>query len=155
MNSQLYVASRMLFGLGEAGYGPRFLTRLSPAGVPHRALALASLGIAFAAAAYAWRPDTAFIFMIAVSICAAMVTWILIFATHIAFRRQGGAAAGGFRMPGAPWTSAAGAVVMSAVLLTTAFTEQFRMTLVFGVPFFAALLLAYRLRPRSTGVAIR
>ena len=146
MNSQLYVASRMLFSLGEAGYGPRFLARLSRAGVPHRALAVASLGIAFAGAAYAWQPDAAFTLMIAVSICAAMVTWILIFATHIAFRRQGGGAAGSFRMPGAPWTSAVGAVLMSAVLLTTGWTDQFRMTLVFGVPFFAGLLLAYRLR---------
>lgn len=146
MNSQLYVASRMLFSLGQAGYAPRGLTRLSASGVPHRALAVASVGIAFAGAAYAWRPETAFTFMISVSICAAMVTWILIFATHVAFRRQGGQATARFRMPGAPWTSVAGALLMSAVLVTTAFTDEFRMTLAIGVPFFAVLLLTYWLR---------
>jgi L-asparagine transporter-like permease len=154
MNSQLYVASRMLFSLGEAGYAPRALTRLSRAGVPRRALAVASVGIAFAAAAYAWQPDTAFTFMIAVSICAAMVTWILIFATHVAFRRRRGPALG-FRMPGAPWTSIVGGVLMAAILITTAFTEAFRMTLVFGVPFFALLLIVYWLRFRGRAAAIR
>jgi L-asparagine transporter-like permease len=148
MNSQLYVASRMLFSLAQAGYAPRGLARLSREGVPLRALAVAAVGIAFAAAAYAWRPETAFTFMIAVSICAAMVTWILIFATHVAFRRRRGPASG-FRMPGAPWTSVAGGLLMAAILITTAFTEAFRMTLVFGVPFFALLLLVYRLRFRA------
>lgn len=147
MNSQLYVASRMLFSLGEAGFGPRSLTRLSAAGVPRRALAVASTGIALAAGAYAWQPDTAFTFMIAVSICAATVTWILIFATHYAFRRRGGHVAG-FRMPGAPWTSVIGGLLMTAVLVTTAFTDAFRMTLVVGVPFFAVLLAVYWLRFR-------
>lgn len=146
MNSQLYVASRMLFSLGEAGYAPRGLTRLSASGVPQRALAVASVGIAFAAVAYAWQPETAFTFMISVSICAAMMTWILIFVTHVAFRRQRGQARGGFRMPGAPWTSVVGALLMTAVLVTTAFTEEFRMTLVIGAPFFAVLLLTYWLR---------
>lgn len=158
MNSQLYVASRMLFSLGEAGYAPRGLTKLSRAGVPQRALAVASLGIAFAAAAYAWRPETAFTFMIAVSICAAMVTWILIFATHVAFRRQGGAVdrgAGGFRMPGAPWTSVIGGLLMAAILITTAFTEPFRMTLAIGLPFFAGLLLSYWLRFGRRRAAVR
>ena len=78
-----------------------------------------------------------------------MVTWILIFVTHLAFRRRVGRPAGGFRMPGAPWTSLAGASLMIAILITTAFTDQFRTTLFVGVPFFATLLLIYALRFRS------
>ncbi len=155
MNSQLYVASRMLFSLGEAGYGPRSLTRLSAAGVPRRALSVASVGIALAAGAYAWQPKTAFTFMIAVSICGAAITWILIFATHCAFRRQGGRVAG-FRMPGAPWTSVIGGLLMTAVLVTTAFTDAFRMTLVVGVPFFSVLIAVYWLRfQRRPAAAVR
>jgi AAT family amino acid transporter len=151
MHGQLYVASRMVWSLGEAGYAPRGVTRLSAAGVPQRAVALAALGIALAAAAFWWRPDTAFTFMVSVSICAAMVTWILIFATHIAFRRRAGPLVGGFRMPGAAWTSVAGALLMVALLVTTAFTDLFRFTLVCGVPFFAVLLVIYALRFRSRG----
>ncbi len=42
---------------------------------------------------------------------------------------------------------------MAAVLLTTAFTDAFRMTLVFGLPFLACLTAAYwiwrRQNPRT------
>ena len=36
-----------------------------------------------------------------------------------------------------------GLVLMGAVMITTYFTEAFKMTLVFGVPFLAILTLAY------------
>lgn len=155
MNSQLYVASRMLFSLGEAGYAPRGLTRLSGAGVPQRAVALASGGIAVAVAAFALQPATAFTLMISASACGGATTWILIFATHVAFRRAGGVAAGGFRMSGAPLTSWIGGLLMVGVLVTTAFTEAFRLTLVVGVPFLLALLVIHRLaiRPRAAVAA--
>ena len=42
---------------------------------------------------------------------------------------------------------------MAAVLLTTAFTEPFRLTLLFGVPFLAALVACYRLRYRRGAAA--
>ena len=37
---------------------------------------------------------------------------------------------------------------MAAVLLTTAFTAAFRLTLVFGLPFLGVLCLLYRCRQR-------
>ena len=52
-------------------------------------------------------------------------------------------------MIGFPFTTLLGATLMAAVLLTTAFTEAFRMTLVFGVPFIGVLCLLYRWRQRS------
>lgn len=154
MNSQLYVASRTLFSLAEVGYAPRGLTRLSAAGVPLRALAVASAGIGFAAAAYAWQPNAAFMFMISIATCGAMVTWILIFATHVAYRRKRRPVPGSFAMPGAPWTSVLGGLLMTAVLVTTAFTDEFRMTLVVGLPCFAVLLLTYWIWFRRRAVAI-
>src|SRR6266403_1843592 len=42
-----------------------------------------------------------------------------------------------------PATTLLGATLMAAVLLTTAFTDAFRMTLVFGLPFLACLTAAY------------
>jgi hypothetical protein len=39
---------------------------------------------------------------------------------------------------------------MAAVLITTLFTPAFRLTLVFGVPFLACLVLIYRRRYRKS-----
>lgn len=149
MNSQIYVASRMLFALARAGHAPALFGRLTRAGVPRAALAFALAGIAVAGAAYAWRPDEAFPLMISVSVCGAMLTWTMIFLMHIAFRQRHGRPPTGFRMWGAPWTSWLGAALMIAILLTTPFTEAFRMTLPFGVPFYAIIALAYRRRARA------
>jgi amino acid transporter, AAT family len=149
MNSQLYTATRMLFGLSRAGFAPSLFGRLNARGVPIPALGVAALGVAIAALVYTLSPDTAFTVMISIASCGAMVTWLMIFLTHLAFRRQAAAPYGPFRMWGAPWTSFMGAGLMSAILLTTLFTKPFRLTLVIGAPFLLILAGGYVLRRRS------
>jgi L-asparagine transporter-like permease len=147
MNSQLYITTRMMFSLSRAGYAPQRFGVLNRRGVPVQALLLSSLGIALATALSVIAPKSAFVLMIAISSFGAMFTWLMIFVTHYAFRRaheQSGAPLR-FRMPGFPATTLLGAALMAAVLLTTAFTDAFRLTLVFGLPFLAALVACYRL----------
>jgi L-asparagine transporter-like permease len=90
--------------------------------------------------------------MISVSSFGAMFTWMMIFVTHYAFRRariRSGAPLG-FRMPGYPVTTFLGAALMATVLLTTAFTAAFRLTLVFGLSFVAVLTAIYWLWYRGS-----
>src|SRR6516225_338373 len=151
MNSQLYITTRMMFSLARAGSAPRRFRVLNRRGVPVQALLLSSLGIALATALSVVAPKSAFILMISISSFGAMFTWMMIFVTHYAFRRaytRSGAPLR-FRMPGYPVTTLLGATLMAAVLLTTAFTTAFRLTLVFGLPFIAALVLIYFLRYRG------
>lgn len=154
MNSQLYITTRMMFSLSRAGHAPRRLGVLNARGVPLQALLLSSIGIALAVVLSVLAPKSAFILMVAVSSFGAMFTWMMIFVTHYAFRRvraASGAPPSHFRMRGFPASTLLGATLMAAVLLTTAFTSAFRMTLVFGLPFVAVLTLIYllRYRPRS------
>lgn len=146
MNSQLYTATRMLFGLARAGFAPWRFGQLNARGVPVQALSVAALGVAIAALVYTLSPDTAFTVMISIATCGAMVTWLLIFLTHLAFRHQEDPPYGPFRMWGAPWTSLLGAILMAAILVTTLFTGPFKLTLVIGAPFLLALSAAYYLR---------
>jgi L-asparagine transporter-like permease len=150
MNSQLYITTRMMFSLSRAGYAPRRFGLLNRRGVPVQALLLSSLGIALATALSVLAPKSAFVLMIAISSFGAMFTWMMIFVTHYAFRRarvRSGLPLH-FRMPGFPATTLLGAALMAAVLLTTAFTAAFRLTLRFGLPFLAVLALLYLLRHR-------
>jgi L-asparagine transporter-like permease len=149
MNSQLYITTRMMFSLARAGDAPRSLGQLSARGVPVRALLLSSSGIAVAALLSVLAPRSAFILMVSISSFGAMFTWMMIFVTHYRYRRaRRGEPAAAFRMAGFPFTTLLGAGLMAAVLLTTAFTPAFRMTLVFGAPFLAVLAIVYRLRSR-------
>ena len=135
MNSQLYITTRMMFSLSRAGYAARRFGVLSARGTPVAALLLSTLGIALAAVVNVFYPEGSFIVMVAISMFGAMFAWLMIFVTHLFFRKNRG-----LRFP---WLSLAGAGLMAAILLTTAFTREFRMTLVYGVPFLAVLSAIY------------
>jgi L-asparagine transporter-like permease len=164
MNSLLYVTTRMMFSLSRAGHAPRRFGTLSRHGVPVQALLLSSLGIALATALSVVAPKSAYILMVAISAFGTMFAWLMIFITHYRFRlvrTRSGAPPPRFRMRGFPATTLLGAALMAAVLLTTAFTDAFRMTLAFGLPFLGVLSAAYWIRQRrgaraalsSTGAA--
>ncbi len=140
MNSQLYITTRMMFSLARAGQAPSRFGQLSSNGTPVSALLLSSVGIALATLLNALYPETAFTLMMAISMFGAMFTWLMIFVTHVCFRR--------YHHPTSPWTSPFGALLMAAILLTTAFTAEFRMTLVYGLPALALLTLIWKLRPQ-------
>jgi AAT family amino acid transporter len=145
MNSQLYITTRMMFSLARAGQAPRRFGTLTEGGVPLQALLLSSIGIACATIVTLAAPKSAYIVMLSISAFGAMFTWMMIFVTHYFFRRARGApAVGAFRMPGFPGTTLLGAALMLAVLVTTAFTPDFRLTLAFGLPFLALLCALYR-----------
>ena len=152
MNSQLYTATRTMFSLGRAGQAPARFGVLNARGVPTAALAISCFGIALATATSVLMPEGGFVMMMAVSMFGALFTWMMIFVTHFFFRRRwaaSGAAALPFRMRGYPWLTMLGALLMLAVMVTTAFTDEFRLTLLTGVPFLAALGLMYWLRFRQ------
>jgi L-asparagine transporter-like permease len=151
MNSQLYITTRMMFSLSRAGYAPRRFGVLSRRGVPLQALLLSTIGIALATVVSILAPRGAFVLMVSISAFGAMFAWLMIFVTHYFFRRAltKGTPPLRFRMPGFPLTTLLGATLMTAALLTTAFTDAFRLTLVFGLPFIAALCTIYWLRYRE------
>ena len=151
MNSQLYITTRMMFSLSRAGHAPRRFGTLNRRGVPVQALLLSSLGVALATVLSIVAPKSAFILMVSISAFGTLFAWLMIFVTHYRFRRERsrtGAPPLRFRMLGYPATTLLGAALMAAILLTTAFTDAFRMTLVFGLPFLGVLTVTYWIRHR-------
>lgn len=151
MNSQLYITTRMMFSLSRAGHAPPRFGTLNRHGVPVKALLLSSFGIAVAAALSVVAPKSAYILMVSISAFGTMFAWLMIFITHYRFRlarTHSGAPPLRFRMVGFPATTVLGAALMAAVMLTSAFTDAFRMTLVFGLPLLGVLSAAYWIRQR-------
>jgi L-asparagine transporter-like permease len=143
MNSQLYVSSRMLFSLARSGYTPRLLGRLSKDGVPVMALLASTFGIAVAAVLNARYHDQSFLIMLAVAIFGPMFAWLMIFVTHYRFRMRHKHADLPFVAWGFPYTTVAGGVLMLAALATTWFSEDFKATLRYGIPFLLIMTLMY------------
>jgi AAT family amino acid transporter len=151
MNSQLYITSRMLFSLSRAGYAPRRLGVLTRRGVPLAALLVSTAGIGLAGILNVRYHDRSFLLMLAISMFGPMFTWLMIFVTHLRFRRRHAGEELAFRMWGYPYTSLLGAGLMVCALLTTPFVPAFRPTLIYGVPFLIVLCVAFRMR---AGIAI-
>lgn len=153
MNSQLYITTRMMFSLSRARYAPAVFGRLTQHGVPTAALSLSTIGIAVAAVLNALYPQTAFALMMSIAMFGAMFTWLMVFVTHLFFRRRYTGPTPAFRMWGHPFGSVLGALLMGGILVTTAFTSEFRMTLAYGLAFLVALVVVYALwyRRRAAG----
>jgi L-asparagine transporter-like permease len=99
----------------------------------------------------AFWPAMAFGLMMSIAIFGAMFAWLMIFITHLFFRARYDGPALSFRMVLHPLGSLAGAGLMAAIMITTAFTNEFRMTLVYGLAFMIVLVTAYALRYRKRG----
>jgi amino acid transporter, AAT family len=149
MNSQLYTTSRMMFSLARAEQAPATFGKTNTNGVPVAAILVSSLGAGVAMVINAFWPEQSFMWMMSIAMFGAMFAWFMIFVTHLAFRlrrdREGQARVP-FRMWGFPWLTLLGAVLMGAVLITTAFTPEFRLTLAFGLPWLLILSVIYLLR---------
>ena len=148
MNSQLYTSTRMLFSLSRAGFAPRRFGALSSNGVPIAALLISTFGILTAALLNLRYHERSFLLMFAISMFGPLFTWLMIFVTHLRFRKVNTRRDLPFRMWGYPYTSLAGAMLMTAALMTTLFTDAFRPTLIYGIPFLCVLSVAYVLGKR-------
>ncbi|MDN4148604.1 amino acid permease [Pseudomonas tohonis] len=143
MNSQLYITTRMMFSLSRAGQAPAGLGRLTRTGIPLNALLLSCVGIAVATVLSVVYPEESFSLMMAISMFGAIFTWLMIFVTHLFFRRYYARKqqALTFKLPLYPYGTLIGLVLMALVLVTAVFTEAFRMTLLFGAPFLVLLTI--------------
>lgn len=145
MNSQLYVSTRMMFSLSRAGDAPKAFGKVAKNGTPVNALILCTAGIAVAAIIYVLLPGSAFTVMVSISMFGGMFSWFMIFLTHTRFRRRAklSGEAIQYRISGAGIGSYVGAAMMVAILVTTIFTEEFRPTLLFGLPALIVTGVAY------------
>ncbi|MBQ1336252.1 MAG: amino acid permease, partial [Selenomonadaceae bacterium] len=86
-NSAIYSNSRMLYRLAEDGNAPAFLRRLSSHGVPVTGIFVSSGITLLAVVLNYFFPKHAFMYMLSIATCAAVITWVSIAITHLKFRR--------------------------------------------------------------------
>ncbi|MCI2423550.1 amino acid permease [Saccharopolyspora sp. K220] len=146
MNTNLYITARMTHSLALDGYAPKWFAVVSRNGVPRRALVLSALGLALAASLAVFAEDTAFPILLGMALFGALVVYLLIFISQLAFRRQRAAAGlppSPVQLPGAPVTTVLAMLFFAAVLLTTPFLGPFSTAWKAGVPFAVVLCVAY------------
>jgi GABA permease len=151
LNSGLYASSRMLFALTRHGDAPLGLTKLSPNGVPRRAILLGTLfGYAAVLMSYI-SPDTVFAFLVNSYGTVAIFVYVLIAFSQLRLRarlEREDPARLAIRMWAYPYLTYLAIAGMLAILLAMAFIPEQRVPLLFGVASLAMLLIAFGLRTR-------
>jgi AAT family amino acid transporter len=141
----LYFTARMLFSLARGGYAPGFLGNLSKRGMPVASVIASGAGLVVALLLSHFFQGSAFVYMIGVAFFGGPFAWIITLLTHLAFRRSAtrtGLPFTRFAPPG-PWSSSAGLVALSAVLISTWWVPGFRVTLIAAPAWLLFLSLCY------------
>jgi AAT family amino acid transporter len=155
MNCNLYLVTRMMFSLSRGGYAPSRLGALSSKGTPVNALLISTVGLLVATTVALLYPNQAYVYLFGVSLFGGLFVWLMIFLTHLFFRRKWEAAYGmsdsgpAVRMWGYPYTTLLGLALITAILATTWWVEGMRITLIAGLPWLAIISLAYFIWTRS------
>jgi amino acid transporter, AAT family len=145
VNCNLYLTARMLFSLARGGYAPPVLGRLSKRGTPVVALLVSSVGMVAALFLERRYSATAYVYMLGSAFFGGIFVWLMIFVTHLAFRRR---TAKWPRppvrfAPRGPWSSLLGLAGLGAVLVSTWWIPQLRITLTAGLPWLLFISLCY------------
>ena len=136
-NANLYLIARTLFSLARAGFVSPRLGAVSTAGAPVNALLVSGIGLGAAVLVRAFWPDSAYVWFFGVALFGALFVWLMIFVTHIAFRR-----------PALPLTSCVGAALVGGILVSTWWVPDLESTLVAGGPWLLLLAVGFRLSGR-------
>jgi L-asparagine transporter-like permease len=131
-NANLYLISRTLFSLARAGFAPSKLGTVTRHGAPVNALLVSGVGLGAAVLVRAFWPNSAYVWFFGVALFGALFVWLMIFITHIAFRR-----------PARPLGSYAGALLIAGILVSTWWVPGLRSTLLAGGPWLLVLAIGY------------
>lgn len=151
----LYSNARLLKRLSDDGIVPRRFGTVSSNHVPAAGVLASGAFMLFGVALNAIVPKQAFEYLLAICSLAALWTWGVILACHIAYRRQvaaGKRPASLFPLPGARFLAPAGIAFLGAVVVLMALDESARIAL-YALPLWAAVLvsgyfLSKRFNPR-------
>ncbi len=147
VNTDLYLCTRMIFSLARGGYAPRLFGQLSAQGVPLAALLASSGGMAAALALELRFKEVAYVEMLGAAFFGGLYVWIMIFVTHLIFRRRHHGPLA-LRAPWYPWTSLAGLLALIAVTLSTWWVPGMKITLEAGIAWLALISVCYLLWAR-------
>jgi L-asparagine transporter-like permease len=131
-NANLYLISRTMFSLARAGFAPSELGAITRHGAPVNALLVSGVGLGAAVLVSAIWPKVAYVLFFGVALFGALFVWLMIFLTHIAFRR-----------PARPLGSYAGALLIAGILVSTWWVPGLRSTLLAGGPWLGLLAVGY------------
>ncbi len=106
-NSGIYSNARMLYGLAQQGNAPQIFAKLNSKGVPVTGVLASSACTLVAVVLNYLVPGKVFMYLIAVAVLAAVISWVVIIIANLKFRAAKGADADKleFKVPWHPYSN--------------------------------------------------
>jgi len=145
-NTNLYMTSRMLLSLSRSGLAPPSLSAVNRRGVPLRAVATASGGVAAAILLAVYAPANAFLALYGTAVAGMFFIWAVILLTYLRFRRAlkpEQLATLPIRMPFHQAAAWFGIVSIVAIAATTFFVDGLQYSIPLYLPFIAVMSIVY------------
>jgi amino acid transporter, AAT family len=149
VNTNLYLATRMLFSMGRARYAPQWMGKVSANGVPHLALLASTGGLIAAILLARFAPSNAFLMLYGVAVAGMLFVWLMILTIHLRFRKAittEQLSKLSMRLPAHPVFTYVGILLILAIAATNFFVDGLRWTVPSFAVFLACISLLYLLR---------
>ena len=156
-NANLYMTARMLLSLGRSGYAPRWVADVNDAGVPLRAVAVASAGMGAAILLALFAPANAFLALYGTAVAGMLFIWIVILFTFLRFRKALTPAQlerMPIRMPAHRLAAWCGIATLVAISATTMFVDGLQYSVISFVPFLLVMSIVYARRSNSSAANV-
>ncbi|TCP31540.1 gamma-aminobutyrate:proton symporter (AAT family) [Scopulibacillus darangshiensis] len=149
LNSGLYTSSRMLYALAHKHEAPKKLLNVNRKGVPVIAVLTCTVVSSLSIIMSYTSPETVFAFLLNSSGVVGLFIYLLIALSQFKLRRkleQEAPEALKIRMWGYPYLTILCMLSMAAILVSMAFTSEFRSQLILSFVSFALILVIYVIR---------
>ncbi|MBT2520254.1 amino acid permease [Arthrobacter sp. ISL-28] len=155
INSDIFGAGRILFGLSRQGHAPQSFAKVSRHGVPWMTVVMMTGILLVGVVLNAAIPEDVFVLIASIATFATVWVWVMILASHVAMKREiarKGLRASEFPSPWWPAASVLAIGFMAMVIVILGVFEDTRVALYVGAVWLGLLLLAYRLWVRGDGL---
>jgi amino acid transporter, AAT family len=145
-NTNLYLASRILFSLSQDGYVSKAVAKLGSNGVPYVALIVSSTGMAAAILLAILAPGRAFLLLYGVAVAGMFFVWGVILVAHLSFRSTIGQARIAnlpIRLRFTPFSQIAALIALAGIAIGTFFVEDLKYSVLSFIPFLLAISAFY------------
>lgn len=154
INSDIFGAGRMMYGLAEQGQAPRGFAQLSRHGVPWLTVLVMGAALLLGVLLNYLIPEDVFLLIASIATFATVWVWLMILVTQVTMRRRMSreqAAALEFPVPFWPWGPALAIVFMLFIFGVLGYFPNTQAALLVGVAWVVFLVLSYLLwcKPRS------
>ena len=154
INSDIFGAGRMMFGLASQGHAPKAFTRISRGGVPVWTVVVMAGALLLAVVLNAVIPDDVFSIIASIATFATVWVWLMILLSHMRMKqtiRREQKLPSEFPVPLWPTLSVVTLAFLIFVIVVLGILDDTRVALIVGLAWIGVLLIAYQIWVKGAG----